>query len=231
MTDTDTDSQRKKYRQSQDRPEVISKRLKTRELHRYADQPSSSSQQLQYSEAARHANYLWHVVRLEPKHHRAAAMTVTQPMDNSVWTKVSGASPYPGKNHGLWTGIVVWRERRQPLSILTATVLAAAEPAGVASVALTTRPNSPSPSNVDESRHSASRSNSQRQSNSCIVRVYTSDVNEARWAWGQGRGRGQKGWGRGRSRDPKFFSRPRPDTLENNSVCMSMKTKILAYRT
>jgi len=29
----------------------------------------------------------------------------------------------------------------------------------------------------------------------------------------------------------KFFSRPRPDTLENNSVCMSMKTKILAFRT
>jgi len=30
-----------------------------------------------------------------------------------------------------------------------------------------------------------------------------------------------------------FFSmpRPRPDTLENNSVCMSMKTKILAFRT
>ena len=25
--------------------------------------------------------------------------------------------------------------------------------------------------------------------------------------------------------------RPRPDTLENNSVCMSMKTKILAFRT
>ena len=24
--------------------------------------------------------------------------------------------------------------------------------------------------------------------------------------------------------------RPRPDTLENNSVCMSMKTKILAFR-
>jgi len=29
----------------------------------------------------------------------------------------------------------------------------------------------------------------------------------------------------------KIFSRPRPDTLENNSVCMSMKTKILAFRT
>jgi len=36
----------------------------------------------------------------------------------------------------------------------------------------------------------------------------------------------------------KFFTRlrpqcmrPRPDTLENNSVCMSMKTKILAFRT
>jgi len=31
----------------------------------------------------------------------------------------------------------------------------------------------------------------------------------------------------------KFFSRPRlmPDTLENNSVCISMKTKILAFRT
>jgi len=30
-----------------------------------------------------------------------------------------------------------------------------------------------------------------------------------------------------------FFSRPRPrpDMLENNSVCMSMKTKILAFRT
>jgi len=30
-----------------------------------------------------------------------------------------------------------------------------------------------------------------------------------------------------------FFSRPRPrpDTLENNSVCMSMKIKILAFRT
>jgi len=25
--------------------------------------------------------------------------------------------------------------------------------------------------------------------------------------------------------------RPRPDTLENNSVCMSMKTKILVFRT
>ena len=25
--------------------------------------------------------------------------------------------------------------------------------------------------------------------------------------------------------------RPRPDTLENNRVCMSMKTKILAFRT
>jgi len=25
----------------------------------------------------------------------------------------------------------------------------------------------------------------------------------------------------------KIFMRPRPDTLENNSVCMSMKTKIL----
>jgi len=25
--------------------------------------------------------------------------------------------------------------------------------------------------------------------------------------------------------------RPRPDTLENNSVCMSMKTKILAFIT
>jgi len=25
--------------------------------------------------------------------------------------------------------------------------------------------------------------------------------------------------------------RPRPDTLENNSVCMNMKTKILAFRT
>jgi len=25
--------------------------------------------------------------------------------------------------------------------------------------------------------------------------------------------------------------RPRPDMLENNSVCMSMKTKILAFRT
>jgi len=33
--------------------------------------------------------------------------------------------------------------------------------------------------------------------------------------------------------DENFFSRsrPRPDTLENNSVCMSMKTKILAFRT
>ena len=30
---------------------------------------------------------------------------------------------------------------------------------------------------------------------------------------------------------PKKFSRPRPDTLKNNSVCMSMKTKILAFRT
>jgi len=31
----------------------------------------------------------------------------------------------------------------------------------------------------------------------------------------------------------KFFSRPgpMPDTLENNSVCISMKTKILAFRT
>ena len=36
----------------------------------------------------------------------------------------------------------------------------------------------------------------------------------------------------------KFFTRlrpqcmrPRPDTLENNLVCMSMKTKILAFRT
>jgi len=31
----------------------------------------------------------------------------------------------------------------------------------------------------------------------------------------------------------KFFlrPRPRPDMLENNSVCMSMKTKILAFRT
>jgi len=29
----------------------------------------------------------------------------------------------------------------------------------------------------------------------------------------------------------KIFSRPRPDTLENNSMCMSMKTKILAFRT
>jgi len=51
------------------------------------------------------------------------------------------------------------------------------------------------------------------------------DVNEASWAWGQGWGRGQKEWGRGRG--PKNFSRPRPDTLENNSVCMSMKTKTL----
>jgi len=25
--------------------------------------------------------------------------------------------------------------------------------------------------------------------------------------------------------------RPRPDTLQNNSVCMSMKTKVLAFRT
>ena len=25
--------------------------------------------------------------------------------------------------------------------------------------------------------------------------------------------------------------RPRPDTLEHNSVCMSMKTKMLAFRT
>jgi len=57
------------------------------------------------------------------------------------------------------------------------------------------------------------------------------DVNEASWAWGQGRGRGQKEWGRGRGRGPKYFSRPRPDTLENKSVCMSMKTKILAFRT
>ena len=68
------------------------------------------------------------------------------------------------------------------------------------------------------------------------------DVNEASWAWGQGRGRGQKKWGRGRGRGPKIFSRlrprpqcmrprPRPDTLENNSVCMSIKTKILAFRT
>ena len=36
----------------------------------------------------------------------------------------------------------------------------------------------------------------------------------------------------------KFFARlrpqcmrPRPDTLGNNSVCMSMRTKILAFRT
>ena len=28
----------------------------------------------------------------------------------------------------------------------------------------------------------------------------------------------------------KIFLRPRPDTLENNSVCMNMKTKILAFR-
>ena len=26
------------------------------------------------------------------------------------------------------------------------------------------------------------------------------------------------------------FLRPRPDTLKNNSVCMNMKTKILAFR-
>jgi len=55
----------------------------------------------------------------------------------------------------------------------------------------------------------------------------SSDVNEASWTRGQGRG--QKEWGRGRG--PKFFLRPRPDTLENNSVYMSMKTKILAFRT
>jgi len=29
----------------------------------------------------------------------------------------------------------------------------------------------------------------------------------------------------------KIVSRPRPDTLENNLVCMGMKTKILAFRT
>ena len=28
-----------------------------------------------------------------------------------------------------------------------------------------------------------------------------------------------------------FFSRPRPDKLDNNSVCIGMKTKILAFRT
>ena len=38
--------------------------------------------------------------------------------------------------------------------------------------------------------------------------------------------------------ETQFFSRPRPqcmrprtDTSENNSLCMSMKTKILAFRT
>ena len=62
---------------------------------------------------------------------------------------------------------------------------------------------------------------------------YTRDVNEASWAGGQGRG--QKEWAEDEA-EKKFLRprpqcmRPRPDTLENNSVCMSMKTKILAFR-
>ena len=74
------------------------------------------------------------------------------------------------------------------------------------------------------------------QQSSTVLRLHTnqhttSDVNEASWASGQGRG--QKEWRQGRGRGPKIFSRPRqrPDMLENNSVCMSMKTKILAFRT
>ena len=33
------------------------------------------------------------------------------------------------------------------------------------------------------------------------------------------------------SRPRPQCKRPRPDTLENNSVCISMKTKILAFKT